>query len=90
MTGAAFHIRRTNVPEADVRGFFRQIGEGESRGFELEIVGRLAPGLGVRGGYAWTSAEVTRGAGGFVGRDLPNAPRHEAQIWGRYRRMRIM
>jgi len=85
VTGAAFHIRRTNVPEADVRGFFRQIGEGESRGIELEFVGSLAPGVGIRGGYAWTSAEVTRDTGGFVGRDLPNAPRHKAQIWGRYR-----
>jgi iron complex outermembrane receptor protein len=85
VTGVAFHIRRTNVPEADVRGFFRQIGEGESRGMELEIGGSLAPGIGIRGGYAWTSAEVTRDTGGFVGRDLPNAPRHKAQIWGRYR-----
>lgn len=85
VTSAAFHIRRTNVPEGDVRGFYRQIGEGESRGMELEIGGSLAPGLGIRGGYAWTSAEVTRDTGGFVGRDLPNAPRHKAQIWGRYR-----
>ena len=85
VTGAAFHIRRTNVPEADVRGFYRQIGEGESRGIELEMAGSLAPGLGLRGGYAWTSTEVTRDTGGFVGRELPNAPRHKAQIWGRYR-----
>jgi hypothetical protein len=31
-TGGAFRIRRTNVPEADAQGFFRQIGEGESSG----------------------------------------------------------
>jgi iron complex outermembrane receptor protein len=85
VAGAAFHIRRSNVPEADVRGFFRQIGEGESRGVEFELVGRLAPGFGVRGGYALTSAEVTRDTSGFVGRDLPNAPRHKAEFWGRYR-----
>ena len=86
VTGAAFHIRRTNVPEADVRGFFRQIGEGESRGLELEIAGAFAPGLGIRGGYAWTTAEIRRDDdGAFVGRDLPNAPRHKAEIWGRYR-----
>ncbi|MET0212684.1 MAG: TonB-dependent receptor, partial [Vicinamibacterales bacterium] len=30
LTGAVYRIRRTNVPEADARGFYRQIGEGES------------------------------------------------------------
>ena len=58
MTGAGFRIRRTNVPEADVQGFFRQIGEAESRGLELEVVGTVTRGLGLRGGYAWTNSEI--------------------------------
>lgn len=85
VTGAAFRIRRTNVPEADVLGFFRQIGEAESRGLELEVVGSMTRGLGVRGGYAWTSTEITRDTSGFAGRELPNAPRHKAELWTRYR-----
>ena len=85
VTGAGFRIRRTNVPEADAQGFFRQIGEGESRGLELEVVGSVTRGLGLRGGYAWTSAEITRDPSGFAGRDLPNAPRHKAELWMRYR-----
>ena len=56
VTGAGFRIRRTNVPEADALGFFRQIGEGESHGLELEVVGSVTRGLGLRGGYAWTSS----------------------------------
>jgi outer membrane receptor protein involved in Fe transport len=59
-TGSAFRIRRTNVPEADAQGFFQQIGEGESSGFEFEVVGSVTRGLGLRGGYAWTSTQVTR------------------------------
>ena len=85
ITGAGFRIRRTNVPEADVRGFYRQIGEAESRGLELEVVGRVTRGLTVRGGYALTSTEITRDTSGFVGRELPNAPRHKAELWMRYR-----
>jgi iron complex outermembrane receptor protein len=73
------------VPEADAQGFFRQIGEGESSGLELEVVGSVTPGWGVRGGYAWTSTQVTRDTSGFAGRDLPNAPRHKAELWMRYR-----
>jgi len=84
-TGAAFRVRRTNVPEADAQGFFRQIGEGESSGLELEVIGSITRGLGVRGGYAWTSAQITRDTSGFAGRDLPNAPRHKTELWMRYR-----
>jgi iron complex outermembrane receptor protein len=39
----------------------------------------------MRGGYSWTNTEITRDTSGFVGRELPNAPRHKAQIWARYR-----
>ena len=85
VTAAAFGIRQTNVPEADTLGFYRQIGEGESRGVELEVVGSPARGLLVRGGYAWTDTEITEDASGFVGRQLPNAPRHKAELWLRYR-----
>jgi iron complex outermembrane receptor protein len=85
VSGATFWIQRTNVPEADARGFYRQIGEGESRGLELELAGSVARGLGIHAGYAWTTTEVTRDTTGFVGRELPNAPRHKAEVWGRYR-----
>ena len=43
VTAAAFQISQTQVPEADVLGFYRQIGEGESEGLELEVVGSPAP-----------------------------------------------
>jgi iron complex outermembrane receptor protein len=85
VTGAAFRIRRTNVPEADPQGFYRQIGEGQSHGLELEAVGMLAPGLTTRTGYAWTQTEITRDSLGATGRELPNAPRHKANLWMRYR-----
>jgi len=85
VTGAGFQIHRTNVPEADPRGFYRQIGEGASHGLELEAVGSIAPGLTTRAGYAWTQTEITRDALGATGRELPNAPRHKANLWLRYR-----
>jgi iron complex outermembrane receptor protein len=85
VTTAAFRIRRTNVPEADAQGFYRQIGEAASRGLEVEAVGRIARGLTIRGGHSWTRTEITRDISGFVGRELPNAPRHKTQVWTRYR-----
>jgi iron complex outermembrane receptor protein len=85
MSAAVFRIRRTNVPEADARGFYRQIGEGISRGVDAEFAGALAKGLGLTAGYAWTRTEITQASGPFVGYDLPNAPRHKANAWLRYR-----
>jgi iron complex outermembrane recepter protein len=84
LTAAGFHIRRTNVPETDPKGFIRQIGEAASRGLEFEAIGTLRPGWSVRSGYAWTETEITRDTSGFVGRELPNAPRHKADLWTRY------
>lgn len=83
-SGAVFGIRRTNIPEADARGFYRQIGEGRSRGVELELAGRVANGLFLQMAYAWTGTEIARGLSG-EGHDLPNAPRHNASVWARYR-----
>jgi iron complex outermembrane receptor protein len=83
--GAVFRIVRTNVPESDARGFYRQIGEGRSWGVETEVAGSVWRGLGIQGGYAWTRTEVTEDLAGFVGRELPNAPRHNVSLWMRYR-----
>src|SRR6185295_5496379 len=46
-----YGIRRTNVPEAVALGVFRQIGEGKSRGVELEAVGSVVGGFGLTAGY---------------------------------------
>jgi iron complex outermembrane receptor protein len=85
VSAALYRIRRTNVPEADARGFYRQIGEGVSRGAEVELAGALARGLGITAGYAWNITDITQASESFIGHDLPNAPRHKANAWLRYR-----
>lgn len=82
---AVFRVRRTNVPEADGLGFYRQIGEGRSRGLEAELNGQLAPGLAVQAAYAWVRSEITRAVTPIEGNELPNAPHHNASVWTRYR-----
>jgi len=80
-----YGIRRTNVPEVVALGVSRQIGEGKSRGVELEVAGRIVGGFGLTAGYAWNHTQVTRDAGGFIGRELPNAPNHKVNVWTHYR-----
>jgi len=79
-----YHIRRTNVPELEATGFYRQIGEGTSHGTELEVTGVVARGCVLRAGYAWTATDVTKDISGFAGNELPNAPHHKFNLWARY------
>jgi iron complex outermembrane receptor protein len=85
LTGSYYRIRQTNVAELDTLGFYRQIAEGRSEGVELEAVGSPVRGLEVLAGYAWCDAEITEDLAGFEGNALPNAPRHKANAWARYR-----
>lgn len=84
-TASAYAIRQTGVPELDTRGFYRQIAEGESRGFEIEAVGTPFRGLEVLAGYAFCDATIAEDLSGFEGKALPNAPRHKMNAWVRYR-----
>jgi iron complex outermembrane receptor protein len=85
-TAAAFHIRRTNIPEANERGLYQQIGEGTSHGLEFEAVGHISVGLTTRAGYAWTATKVTSDvSSAAIGNELPNAPHQKAEVWTRYR-----
>lgn len=86
LTAAAYRIERSNVAEADPTGFYTQVGGAESHGLEIEGVGTIARGIVLRGGYAWTSTEVTRGAAAALGHELPNAPHHKLDAWASYRR----
>jgi iron complex outermembrane receptor protein len=85
LSSAVYRLRQTNVPEFDARGFYRQIGEGSSRGVETEATGSITRGLGASVGYAWNRTEIVNDVSGFAGRELPNAPRHKAHAWLRYR-----
>jgi iron complex outermembrane receptor protein len=51
---------------------FTQTGKVRSRGFELELVGRLTRALSVNASYNYTDADA----------ELSGTPRHRAAIWG--------
>lgn len=85
LTTALYDLTRTNILEAQpATGLFRQIGEGQSRGFEIDLVGSLTSDLEIRTGYAWNETEITRDIEGFTGKEFINAPRHNFSLWGSY------
>ncbi|MEM8996878.1 MAG: TonB-dependent receptor, partial [Acidobacteriota bacterium] len=85
LTTAVYDLRRTNILESQpATGLFRQIGEGQSEGFEIDLVGSVTRNLEIRTGYAWNRTEITRDTAGFVGNEFINAPRHNYSLWGSY------
>lgn len=71
LTAAAFQIRKTNVLTIDPEdiAFSVNAGRARSRGFELEMDGRLTPNWRVRAGVAYVDAEVTRSLNELNGRE---------------------
>lgn len=86
-TVAVYHLRREGMisfvfpPEG---GFYRvQGGVQRSRGFEVDLVGRLAGNLSAIGSYGFTDGEVLEDETYEPGRLLGGAPRHHGSLWVR-------
>lgn len=83
---AYFNLRKQNLP-VFFPGEIRAIGEGESRGLELDITGEILPGWSVIGAYAYVPfAKTTQDdpALGNMGRRLNNAPVNSGSLWTVY------
>lgn len=78
-TAALYDMTQENVTEGLGNGRFRQIGEVESRGLELEATAELARGWDIRASYAYNETEQVGGIND--GNEMPNAPRHLASLW---------
>lgn len=86
-SAAVFRLSRQNVAFTDaVNRVVSLIGESESRGVELEVIGEALPGWEISAGYAYLAdAEVQRDENSnLVGNRLPKAPKHSGFIWSVY------
>jgi iron complex outermembrane receptor protein len=83
VTAALFDITRENLTTADPAnpGFSIQVGEQQSRGFELEASGQITPALRLIGSYAYVRAEITEDNSGNRGKTPANVARHSARLW---------
>lgn len=89
LTFTAFEITKKNVVTADITqapgsGFSMATGEQRSRGFEVDAVGRLLPGLEIIGSYAYIDARITEDNTFVEGSRLINVPKHQASLWTTY------
>jgi iron complex outermembrane receptor protein len=62
-----------------------QLGEEQSRGFELNLSGSILPNWSIVAGYAFNDAKITESDDEeVIGRQKPNAPRNTANLWTKY------
>lgn len=79
INGALYDIVEKNREAYGTGVLARQIGEVSIKGGEIEVVGTIAPGLDIMGGYSYTDAVTT--AGDNVGSKLDSVPLHMASLW---------
>lgn len=80
-----FDINRNNVPVADPVNPFGQIqiGSQKSQGIEIDIIGKLAPGLEAIANYSYINAFVANDPN-FAGNQLPGIPNNQSNLWLNY------
>ena len=79
---AMYELRDTNRAFADGNGYYLNAGEVRSRGWEVELVGRPAPGYEIQLGYAYSRSKYMKDPNN---QGLPFQtwePKHSARLWG--------
>ena len=79
---AIYELRDTNRAFADGNGYYLNAGEVRSRGWEVELVGRPAPGYEIQLGYAYSRSKYMKDPNN---QGLPFQtwePKHSARLWG--------
>lgn len=90
VTASVFHITKRDVvlysPTEDLPDRYVQIGAFESRGFEVDLAGRLTTALSVHANYAHSFlAEITEDVNpANIGKAAENNPKDAAGLWLRY------
>lgn len=85
VTGALFEIRDTNRALSDGAGYFVSIGELESKGWELEVLGSPLPRWDVSASYTYLSTKWLNN-GASTGQPVSFwYPREMFKLWSKYR-----
>lgn len=87
ISAAVYQIKQTGALYATpgVVDVLRQIGDEQSRGFELDVTGKILANWNVVASYAYNRAKILESGNiGEIGLQKPNSPKHSANLWTRY------
>ena len=78
--GALYNAGVAGQPE-----LLTQIGEEIAKGVEFDIVGQIATNWSILVNYAYNDAKITNSkTASEIGRQKPNAPLHQGNLWTKY------
>ncbi|MDH6600276.1 iron complex outermembrane receptor protein [Myroides gitamensis] len=86
-TVAVYRITKNNHLSADPmnapgENYVLQLGQTRTQGVEVDMSGKIAPGLQVNANYAYTDSEVTKETkGGVKGSRVSGYAKHVANVW---------
>ena len=83
---AIYDLTQENLLTADPANppFRAPLGEANSKGFEVDVEGRVSDTLRLRASYSYIDASITENNDGLRGNTLPNAAKHSGGLWARY------
>lgn len=89
ITTSVYRIQLKNVLyNAGVAGqpdLLRQIGKEEAKGFEFEVAGQISSNWNLIMAYAYNDAAIAESpVKAEIGRQKPNAPKHQGSVWTKY------
>lgn len=87
-TVAVFDILKSNVKTPDLStpdpNDSTLVDGAQSRGIEVEVVGKISSGVHVSANYALIDTEIVEDASGNKGNRFANIPRHSGGVWLSY------
>jgi iron complex outermembrane receptor protein len=89
VTTSIYRIELKNVLyNAGIAGqpdLLRQVGKEEAKGFEFEVTGQINPDWNLIMTYAYNDAAIAESPQKEeIGRQKPNAPKHQGSVWTKY------
>ncbi|WP_264524064.1 TonB-dependent receptor [Flavobacterium sp. N502536] len=89
VTVALFKIQQKNTlyPANDPVNpdLMRSIGEEESKGIEIDVNGSITKNWSISAAYSYNEAAITESpVGTEIGRQKPNTPKQQGNVWTRY------
>lgn len=77
--------KEDDVTYDNVVGDYRQVGETESKGVEVEVRSDITESFNMTASYTYTDAKITDDAGSrYEDRQVVGVPRHQASLWANY------
>ena len=90
LTGAVFHIEKTNAKVSTSATTVANVGEQRVNGFELGFAGNVSPAWKIYGGYVYQDAKLANAGpvnAAFNGNQFPNTAENSASLWTSYKLM---